>query len=83
MNISIIWNDGSRMSFTCGRPNFTIDNTDKNVFRSIEVRTPELKTLTDKEIAQIWEENTQIGGSYYVKNVVFPFARALLRKVSE
>jgi hypothetical protein len=75
MNISIIWNDGSRLSFTCGCPNFTIDNTDKNVFRSIEVRTPELKTLTDDEIIDIWcdmETDTS------EQNVAF--ARAILRK---
>ena len=54
MNVSIIWNDGSRMSFTCDRPNFTIDNMDKNVFRSIEVRTPKLKTITNEEILAEW-----------------------------
>ena len=77
MNISIIWNDGSRMSFTCGRPNFTIDNTDKNVFRSIEVRTPELKTLTDDEIIQIW------GVESIWNDKLIAFARAVLRKASE
>ena len=39
--------------------------------------------LTDEEIAKEWAEHTKIGGTYDVKDIVFPFARAILRKAQE
>jgi hypothetical protein len=41
------------------------------------------KDLTDKEIAQVWVEHTKIAGTYDVKDIIFPFARAILRKAQE
>jgi preprotein translocase subunit SecB len=41
------------------------------------------KTLTDGEIAQVWVEHTKIAGTYDVKDIIFPFARAILRKAQE
>jgi len=41
------------------------------------------KTLTDEEIANIFAEHTKIAGTYDVKDIIFPFARAILRKAQE
>ena len=49
----------------------------------IPLYTHPAKTLTDEEIAQAWAEHTKIGGTYDVKDIVFPFARAILRKAQD
>jgi hypothetical protein len=46
---------------------------------SIHTCSPQLKTLTDEEILQIWMQKNTLGGA---QNIV-DFARAILRKAQE
>jgi hypothetical protein len=51
--------------------------------KSVPLYTHPAKTLTDEEIANIFAEHTKIAGTYDVKDIIFPFARAILRKAQE
>ncbi|CAB5238861.1 hypothetical protein UFOVP230_50 [uncultured Caudovirales phage] len=82
MNISIKWEDGSIMKFSCERPNFSVTNTEKAMLHSVHVTTPPVKEITDEEIKAI-ARNTYLWNQGKHEWSEVDFARAILRKVQE